>query len=336
MDFDETAPTVRPATVHDVARTAGVSAQTVSRVLRNAPSIKATTRERVEAAVQELGYKPNHAARLLRTRRSDRIGALAHNLFDRGPGQLLRGAAREALKHGYTLSIAGLDGLDPISIKRALQQFEQEQVAGIMAVTLTDDLRQVLLDHRTDIPILIDPADSPGADSTASESGGRSAAMHLLSLGHRNFAMVTGPAGWPASVQRRKGFVDAVTEGGGRIDYEVAGDWTPTSGHGAAPSVIRSGATAAFALNDPMAIGLIRGLTELGRDVPRDVSVVGFDDVPEAEFLTPALTTIQPDFEREGAEALDALISLIQNQRRTLTPHSSGVLRVRESTAPRR
>ncbi|WP_448721451.1 LacI family DNA-binding transcriptional regulator [Microbacterium natoriense] len=325
----------RPATVYDVAALAGVSAQTVSRFVKGFEGIRPATRERVQAAIEELGYRPNHAARLLRTQKSNRIGALVHDMFERGPGELLRGAAIEARRWGYSLNVVGIDSLDEQSIDDAFDQFEVEQVAGILVVTLTEELREVVRRRSSNIPVLIDPADAPGPTPTTSESGGREAALHLLALGHRRIGLISGPEGRLPSKQRRDSFIQAVDAAGADVVAEWPGDWSPEAGAAAAEAFDPSeGVTGVFAANDAMAIGFIHGLIRRGIEVPGAVSVVGFDDIPVAAYLQPELTTVRPIVNYEGKAAIDALIALIEDRPAASIVHSGTELVARSSTAP--
>lgn len=332
----DTSHSGRPATVHDVASRAGVSAQTVSRLLKGYEGIRPATRERVEKAIEELGYRPNRAARLLRTKRSNRIGALVHDMFERGPGQLLRGAASEARASGYSLNIVGIDGLDESSIDEAFGLFEEEQVAGIFVVTLTEELRAVVQRRSSAIPIIVDPAEAASHVPTTGESGGRIAAQHLLTLGHRRLGFLGGPPRWLPSEQRKRSFFAEVSREGGTVAAEWLGDWTPAAGARAAQTFDpRSGVTAVFAANDAMAIGLMHGLSQRGISVPGHVSVVGFDDIPEAAYLRPELTSVRPDLEGEGRNAIHALVSAIEARPPSPVVHPGSELIIRGSTGPR-
>ena len=171
MSLEEADQPTRAATVHDVARVAGVSAQTVSRLIKGYPGIRDATRERVEAAIEQLHYRPNTVARLLRTQKSTRIGAVVHQMFDYGPGSLLRGAAIGARDAGYSLNIVGVDGNDASSIGDAFETFEEERVAGILAITLTDSVRSVVERRLPDVPILVDPAEAMGDGPSMNDSG---------------------------------------------------------------------------------------------------------------------------------------------------------------------
>jgi DNA-binding LacI/PurR family transcriptional regulator len=327
----------RPATIYDVARLAGVSAQTVSRLIKGFEGIRPATRERVEAAIEELAYRPNQAARLLRTRKSNRIGALVHEMFERGPGQLLRGAALEARRSGYTLNIVGVNGFDQAAVEEAFAAFEDEQVAGILALALTDGMHEVVERRPLDVPIVVDPAELQEDALTVSESGPAAVAEHLLGLGHRRFGFVGGPDNWLAARQRRDRFIADVVAGGGEIVASWTGDWSPESGDRIGTEFDpASGITAVFVANDAMAVGFIHRLIVRGIAVPADVSVVGFDDAPESAYFSPPLTTVKPDFEGEGRMAFERLLARIENRPRVAVQHPVGELVVRDSTAPPR
>jgi DNA-binding LacI/PurR family transcriptional regulator len=338
MAIDANGARDKPATIYDVARRAGVSAQSVSRLVKGFEGIRPETRERVEAAIAELGYRPNQAARLLRTRKSRRIGAIVHEMFESGPARLLRGAAMEARAAGYSLNIVGVDGTDEVAITEAFEAFEEERVAGILAVTLTDSVRSVVEGRVSEVPVLLDPADArTGGAPTASESGAGVAAAHLLDLGHRRVGFIGGPDAWQPSHQRRERFLADIAAGGGECVAEWTGDWTPAFGDRAGAEFDPdSGVTAVFAANDAMAIGFMHRLAARGIRVPEEISVVGFDDIPEAAFVTPALTTVRPAFEQEGRAAIDALIAEIEDRPRARIEHPAGLLIVRDSTAARR
>ncbi len=319
--------------MHDVAARAGVSAQTVSRLLKGFEGIRPETRTRVESAIRELGYRPNRAAQLLRTRKSYRLGALVHEMFAYGPARLLQGATSAAREAGYSLSIVGVDGEDAASIEAAFDTFQEEQVAGIIAVTLTDDVRGVVGRRSSEIPVIVDPAEADRDGTSDVENDAALAARHLLDLGHRRVGLITGPLSWLPARQRRDGFVTAITAGGAVCAESVEGDWSPESGEEAAARLVESGVTAVFAANDAMAIGCMHGLAALGRRVPDDVSVVGFDAIPESAYVAPALTTVLPAYENEGRAAVLSLIATIQGAPAPELPDRRGRLVLRESSA---
>jgi DNA-binding LacI/PurR family transcriptional regulator len=326
----------KPATIYDVARQAGVSHQTVTRLLSGFEGIRPATRERVEEAIVALEYRPNQAARLLRTNRSNRIGALAHEMTKSGPSAVIQGASRRAHEAGYVLDIVIVDGYDDRSIRDALGVLERERVAGILVTAQTEQMRQMFLSIPIDAPMQVGSHvnEEAGQHGLQRESG-RLAARHLIELGHRRMLVVAGARDWLSTQERLEGFGSVCREHGAQIVVEY-GDWSPESGYDIAHRLdLDAEMTAVFAQNDHMALGVIRALHERGCEVPRDLSVMGVDDIPEARFLTPPLTTVAIDFEAEGRFAIDWLVSRIESS----TPPSRAQaplprLVVRDSTRP--
>ncbi|MCL8025309.1 LacI family DNA-binding transcriptional regulator [Nocardioides bruguierae] len=323
-------------TVHDVAKAAGFSAQTVSRVIAGYEGIRPATRLKVEQAIAELGYRPNHAARQLRTSKSTRIGAVVHEMFAYGPSQLLRGAAQRAREAGYSLNIVGVDGADAGSVQDAFETFELERVAGILAITLTEEVRTVVERRPVDVPLLMDPAEAHTTGPSAGEIGSTLAAEHLVGLGHRRLAMVLGPSSWLPARQRQEGFERAVASAGASCVRAWQGDWSAASGYAAAQQWEPGDAvTGVFAANDAMAIGFVNGLARRGIAVPEDVSVIGFDATPEAEYLSPALTSVSVDYAGQGRAAVDALLAQVDADVVPGAPPSSPAVVLRGTTATR-
>jgi DNA-binding LacI/PurR family transcriptional regulator len=327
----------KPATIYDVARQAGVSHQTVTRLLSGFEGIRPATRARVEEAIAALEYRPNQAARLLRTNRSNRIGALAHEMTKSGPSAVIQGASRRAHEAGYVLDIVIVDGYDDRSIHEALAVLERERVAGILVTAQTEQMRQIFLSIPMNAPMQVGSHvddDEAGQHGLQRESG-RLAARHLIELGHRRILVVAGARDWLSTQERLEGFEAVCQESGVETVVEY-GDWSPESGYRIARGLdLDAGITAVFAQNDHMALGVIRALHERGCEAPRDLSVMGVDDIPEARFLTPPLTTIAIDFEAEGRFAIDWLVSRIESS----TPPSRAQaplprLVVRDSTRP--
>lgn len=305
-------PPERPATVHDVARHAGVSAQTVSRLLKGV-TVRPVTAKRVQDAITDLNYRPNLAARTLRTRRSSIIGAVAHEMFEYGPSRLLRGAALAAREAGYSLNVVGVNGTDRDAIESVLEIFQAQRVAGVLAITLTDEIREAVAGRASDIPVLIDPVEAAGGPSTMNEAGAALVAAHLIASGHRHIGIVEGPSTWLPARQRTHGFRAAVERAGGRCTTIGEGDWSAISGERAALAfAMDSGVSAVFCANDAMAFGFIAGLRSRNIDVPAHVSVVGFDDVPESRFFYPALTSLRPDYEAQGRLAFSTLLTVVE------------------------
>jgi DNA-binding LacI/PurR family transcriptional regulator len=306
---------MKRATIYDVANRAGVSHQTVTRYLNGFEGIRPATRERVQAALDELSYTPNSSARHLRSQQTNRIGILAHKMELSGPGRVIAGATSAARAQGFVLDIVSMDGEDATSVDAAIDLVMAHQIAGVFATAQTHVVRAALAGRAIDVPIAIDDRERfrVGGESP-DRVPGRLAAAHLAELGHRRLGFVSGPGVWIASEGRRDGFVDEARQRGIEVVWEAEGDWSALSGFQAALSmpVDGTGVTAVGLANDSMAIGFIFGLAERGVRVPDDVSVVGMDDSPESRFHLPSLSTVRLDFEGEGAFLMNVLIAKIR------------------------
>jgi DNA-binding LacI/PurR family transcriptional regulator len=303
--------------LEDVAEVAGVSHQTVSRVVNNHPNVSKATREKVEAAIAELGYRRNTAARSLVTRRSQTIGVLASELSQYGPANTLLGVEHAAREAGYFVSIAALREVGPDSIADAVGHFMDQAVDGIAVLVPHSDTLAVL--EQMNLPVPVVAVGSAGSDLVSGamvdqRTGARLAVEHLIKEGHRRIGHVAGPAGWTDAAQRAEGWRAALREAGLDESLLVEGDWSAGSGY-AIGRRLASGltATAIFVGNDQMALGLLRAFTEAGVRVPDDVSVVGFDDQPEAGYFTPPLTTVRQDFEELGRRCMDIMLKEIES-----------------------
>ena len=302
----------------DVARLAGVSHQTVSRVINNHPNVKQQTRLRVLAAMQELGYRPNRAARALATGRNDLIGVVAQPTTLFGPASLLHAVEAAAVEVGYTVSVASVATLDAPSIEEAVNRHLDQQVGGIVAIVPVVSAAEAMRQVPADLPLI-----SIGGDRTSSITsvgidqtrGAQEATQLLLDAGHRTVWHVSGPLDVFDSIDRIEGWRSALATAGAEVPPLITGDWSSASGFEAGQMLARiPEATAVFAANDQTALGVLRALHEHGRSVPGDVSVVGFDDLPEAPFFIPPLTTVRQDFAQVGRRALHMLIAQMQGQ----------------------
>ncbi|GAB3614894.1 LacI family DNA-binding transcriptional regulator [Humibacter ginsengisoli] len=325
-------------TIYDVARQAGVSHQTVSRLLKGDPGIKPMNRERVLKALDELGYRPNLTARSLATNRSHRVAALTQEITQVGPGRVAQGASEEARAHGYVLDIITLDVGDRANVEEAIKLVNQHDVAGILALASTDELRDAFESARFQVPVVI-PFGMVAGNSDGPDMRGqamRELVDHLVTLGHRRFLHLAGPGTWVAARNRREDFDDALAAHGLALEAVVHGDWSAKSGYDA---VHQLGAgipyTAILAANDQMAIGAILALSELGLRVPEDVSVTGMDDIPEAAYVRPPLTTIQLGLEEEGRDTFRQLLVLMTGEQTERRPTPATVV-LRRSTGPAR
>lgn len=291
------------ASIYDVAKRAGVSHQTVTRVLRGFEGIRPETRRRVETALAELEYTPNPVARALATNRSHRIGALVYELLQLGPGETIQGAANAARDAGYVLDIVAVDPFDDASVEQAFTALRQQDLAGILAFAPMDLLADRLNEARFRVPVLIEDDTAvykgTGRDNI-SRQGMDLLVGHLAALGHREIAHVSGPLSWAESRNRRSAFKRSLRVRGLEAAAIVEGAWTAESGYRAARVLDLDAATAVVAANDQTALGVLRGLAERGVSVPGDVSVTGFDDMPESAYFAPPLTTIRPDYAGRG------------------------------------
>lgn len=324
----------RAATIYDVARRAGVSHQTVSRFLTGTGGIRPANRIRVEEALHALNYRTNTTARSLATRRTHRLGALVHELAGTAPGKTMQGASEAARRVGYSLDIISVDTSDPAELRDALDALGSRDLEGILATAPTDEVGEALRTLDLPIPVHIDRG-GPRA-SGASAVGTRLAVSHLLELGHRRIAHLAGPERWISAQDRARAYEESMAEAGLPALPLVHGDWSSRSGYSAAPALVADpDVTAVVAANDRMALGLLLRLHETGRRIPEDVSVVGFDDIAEAEFFHPPLTTIRQDFEGMGRAAVLSLIAMVEGTAPTETvEYPAPELVVRTSTAP--
>jgi len=305
-------PLRRAATIYDVAKLANVSHQTVSRLLKGYQGIRPETRRRVEAALVELEYRPNLAARSLATNRSHRIGALTHEIEQVGPSRILGGASRAAREAGYLLDIVSFDPSNESDIQNALRTTDSGDLAGIIAFASTDAAMEAFLAARFTVPCFVEGEDEDSVYTdveTKNATGVRLLVEHLVGLGHTRFLEITGPREWISARNRHFAYQRALESHGLSSVATSHGDWSPASGYEAAMALpLDLEATALVVANDQMALGAIRALTKRGLSVPQDMSVVGFDDIPEAPFFQPPLTTVRLDFDLQGRLAFAKLL----------------------------
>jgi DNA-binding LacI/PurR family transcriptional regulator len=319
----------RDPAMTDVARLAGVSHQTVSRVLNGHPNVREQTRLRVRAAIEELGYRPNKAARALVTGRTQLIGVVAANSSLYGPASLLAAFELAAGEAGFAVSLKRVRVLDRGSIAEAVEHHRDQRVAGIVAIAPTASANDALADVPAGVPLVTvdgDP-DRPTPMVTVDQTAGAFAATtHLLEAGHRTVWHVSGPPDWFDAMGRVRGWQQALEAADVEVPPLVAADWSAAAGYRAGQMLARMPeVTGVFAANDHLALGILRAMSERGRRVPDEVSVVGFDDVPEAAYFIPPLTTVRPDFDAVARETLGLLLAQIEGgdlgpHRRTVAP----------------
>lgn len=322
----------RRVSMADVAARAGVSAQTVSRVVNESPRVDPATRLTVEAAMADLGYRMHHAARALRTGRTHTIGLVVSTLATVGNSRMLQAVTDAASSRGYAVTVVTLGGPQ----REVAAAFERLRDLGVDGAIVLNEATASVRDSGVPADLTLVVVDSPPDDrfgivQSDHAGGARSAVAHLLGLGHATVHHLAGPATSFAAAERERGWRDALEAAGVAVPDVIRGDWSAASGHRAGAAV--NDATAVFAANDQMALGLLRALADAGRTVPGEVSVVGFDDVADAADYQPPLTTIRQDFDALGERAVRALVSAIQGERATGVHAVPTALVVRESAA---
>src|SRR3954471_10653895 len=330
----------RAVVMADVARLAGVSQQTVSRVLNDSPHVRDDTRARVMEAVRKLEYRPNRVARALVTGRTRTLGGVSFDTTLHGPASTLLGIDRAAHDAGYFVSIASIGSLDSSSVGGAIERLREQAVDGILVIAPQESAAQALRHLRADVPVVATEAGADdGVPLVAGDPGGgpRAARQHLLALGHRTVSHVSGPLDWYEARDRIDGWRGTLDAAGAPQPSALArgwrarsgfaprrsvraGDWSARSGYELGLKLAREPAvTAVFAGNDQMALGVVRALHELGLRLPADISVVGFDDIPGAAFFTPPLTTVRQNFNEVGRRALLTLLDQLESGERAGT-----------------
>lgn len=325
----------------DVAARAGVSHQTVSRVINGQPNVAAATRKKVLEAIAELGYRPNSAARALVTGSSRTIGLAIANVSQYGPAQTLLGLEHAAREAGYFLTVSVLDDDTAGTLREAVERLASQSVDAIVALSTYEGAVHALSDVHPRVPLITVQAERSGQDVAVwvdQEAGAALATRHLLDLGHRTVHHLRGPANALEADARERRWRTELESAGAPVPAVLNGDWWPPTGYLAGRELIarrRGGeeVTAVFVANDQMALGLLSAFDEGGIRVPEDISVVGFDDVPEAPYYVPPLTTVRQDFAELGRRVVQAVLARISGtsfQPEPVQPH----LMVRNSTAP--
>lgn len=325
----------------DVAKLAGVSQQTVSRVVNGAENVSPEIRERVEQAIRQLRYRRNPAAAALASNRTMTIGVVSFELSVLGPSVALYGISEEARRHGYSTRLVTLGSLDGAEIRNAFDSIGRDAVDGIVVLAPLYEAISVLNSLDSDIPVVTFEQGSPPSPTSISIDevrGARMAVRHLLELGHPTVWHVQGPPGWMATAARARGWAEELSAAGRPAPPPLlTGDWSAAEGYRVGRELAaRPDVTAVFAANDPFALGVVKALTEAGVDVPRDVSVVGFDNVREAPYFQPALTTVNLDFEAIGHIAVTRILAMIHGGGTDPIPLIEPELVVRGTTGPAR
>lgn len=311
----------RRVTIVEIAKEAGVSAQTVSRVVNGHVSVAEETRQRVQAIIDRRGYHPSRLARSLLRGHSNSIGVVSFGLGLYGPSQTLAGIVRDADQQGYSVLPIVLNDPQPTQPDRILGQLIEFHVDGIIWA-----VPQIGPNHdwveetaaRLDVPMVFITGESHPQVTVVrvdNRGGGRLAAEHLIGRGWRTLGLITGEPDWWETQERTRGWTEALQAHGLPIRAELmrAGDWSAAAGEACMRDLLQNhpDVDGVFVGNDSMAVGAIKAARELGRQIPHDLGIVGFDDIPEAAYTHPALTTIHQDLHHLGSQAVAALNSLI-------------------------
>ena len=336
----------RPLGMSDVAAQAGVSHQTVSRVVNGHPNVAPTTRERVLRAIAELGYRPNTAARALVTGSTRTIGLVTAHINQYGPAQTLLGLEKAARAAGYSLGVAVLDDNSEEAMREAVDRFVSQSVDAVVALSTYGQAVEALRRFEAPVPLIAVQVGQDPMHPTVwvdQEVGAALATRHLLQLGHRTVHHVTGPSDSLEARGRTVGWRRELLAAGAPVPEVSYGDWWPSSGYAAGRELaarlrtgrggVREEVSAVFVANDQMALGLLNALHEEGLSVPGDISVVGFDDVPEAAYYTPPLSTVRQDFAELGRRGVQLVLARLRGEDLHADPVMPRLM-IRSSTGP--
>ena len=312
-------------TIKQVAREAGVSTQTVSRVINDRPDVASGTRQRILDVIERLEYQPSALARSLIRRRSHALGVVTAGLKYTGPSQALSGITGQAELMGYSLLLKELSQFDTIRVEPILNELLARQVDGIIwAVPEVGNNRDWLHNRLPGLPVpilFLTMQPQPGLAVVAVDNylGGRLAAEHLLEQGYRRMGHIAGPLSWWEARQRMAGWQAALAEAGmpAGDGQWVAGNWSSQSGESAIHSLLDQypDMDAVFVANDQMALGVSQVALRRGLRIPQDLAVVGFDGLPEAAYFWPALTTVHQDLPNLGCTAVKQAVRMIEASR---------------------
>jgi DNA-binding LacI/PurR family transcriptional regulator len=325
----------------DVAKLAGVSHQTVSRVINGSPQVRPATRERVLTAMRELDYRPNSAARALVTGRSRTLGVVSFDTTLYGPASTLYAIERAAHDAGYFIMTVSLEALDRASVLSAVNRLRLQGVDGILVIAPLEGAGDALVALPRDFPLVAveaGPAEALPVVAVDQFAGAELATRHLLELGHPTVAHIAGPDDFLEAALRTDGWRSTLEAAGAAAPAPVlVGDWSPRSGYELGRQLLEvAQPTAIFVANDQMALGVLRALHEADYEIPRQVSVVGFDDIPEAAYYSPPLTTVRQEFREIGSRSLRLLLDMMEasGDGPPSPPLVAPELILRSSTAP--
>lgn len=308
----------RRATMLDVARLAGVSYQTVSRVVNHHPNVAPDTRDRVLQVIADVRYRPSQAARSLAARRTGALAVVTYSMTHYGPTQMIANLDLQAREAGYDLMVVHMNPASATAMVGAVDQLLRWSPEGVLLVApIQSSLYEELVRQLEDIPLVqldIAPGTTARSVIVDQREGSRRITQLLLEFGHCELLEIAGPQDWHGAAARHAGVREVLAARGLEAAALELGDWSAASGFRAAQHALEHARfTAVVAANDQMALGAVRALQSSGLRVPEDVSVVGFDDLPEAAFFSPPLTTIRQDFAELARQGLEYLIRVIHD-----------------------
>lgn len=332
--------TPRPATLHEVAKLAGVSHQTVSRYLRDMGPFKPSTEEQVEKAIRELNYRPNMIARSMRTRQTGVLAVILPSPVTAMPTPTLAAAAEVAHEAGCFMEIAVVEGVATDRAERAQELLDSGRVEGVLSLGSLPGMEDRPRNARSAALAILDQFDDNlrGIGPLADASVVREIMCTLAEQGHRRFLHIAGPQEWASARARQHVFEESIAEFGLESHGAVGGGWSPETGYRALSELdASSGVTAVVAANDYLAMGAIRAAHDRGWHVPRALSVVGWDDLATGRYASPSLSTVAVDREEQGRYAMRRLLALVRGEDTgDMAPSSKQIntLIWRESTGP--
>lgn len=329
----------RAATIFDVARLAGVSHQTVSRVLNDMPNVKPATRTRVEQAIAQLRYSPSPAARALVTRRTRTIGLVTPGTLDYGPTSIATSFNFAARAARYNVDAVSTPDNDVSAVRTAVEGLLRQRVDALVLIVVDIDVLQSIQGLQVGVPLVAAAATSrphPLLVSIDQYRGARAATRHLLEAGYERILHVAGSSRAPDALERVRGWRDEMSAALREVIEPEVGDWSAESGYRIVQDLDVRPGDGLFIANDHMSIGALSALRARGLRVPEDVGVVGFDDLPESPYLLPPLTTVRQDFSALGALMMQKVLVLADEPDRVTedTPIPTRLV-LRESTRQR-
>ena len=302
----------KKANIYDVAKLAGVSHQTVSRVLNNHSSLKPATREKVEKAITDLSYRPSQAARQLVTSQSRLIGVLIAEADLYGPASILSAMEKVARHEGYSIISIAVSAGSRESWREAIDQLRNLDIDGVMTIALPEQLVKEIensLDGAAIVIVDSEPSKKFDVVNMDNIYGATIATQYLIDAGHTEILHVTGPENGYESNKRKTGYEKTMRNAGLKPQV-IVGDWSIAKGFEVGEKVakMKKRPTAVFCANDHLALGMIKAFSEARINVPGDISIIGFDNIPESSYLIPALTTVGQNFDELGNNAIEKML----------------------------